>query len=97
MDSISFNTGRMYTAFGQPIVAVKLCDTLYFVDHARHISGWVKVGDTDPLTKRLVLLNYDANAYEDAPEYIGSDMLEVDDFAGILEASSDIALTKLQS
>lgn len=65
-DTLAFNTGRKYAAFGQPISAARDPSTgdVAFVDHARMIHGVIR--DIDPafFTRAVILARYDAHRYE---------------------------------
>ena len=63
-DTLAFNTGRKYAAFGQPITAARDPETgdVAFVDHARMIHGVIR--NLGRLTAAKVLAAYDAGAYE---------------------------------
>jgi hypothetical protein len=61
MKTISFNTGRKYTAQGQRITATLHDDqTVTFWDHDRMIDGEFKLGEFDRFTAQTVLAAYDA-------------------------------------
>lgn len=67
---IQFNTGRGYSASGQPITAVQHDHCVKFRDHARGITGTIPVAlgmrlDTAGL-REFVMFNYDKNNYTDA-------------------------------
>ena len=67
---IQFNTGRGYSAAGQPITAVQYDDCVKFRDHARGITGTIPVAlgmrlDTAGL-QEFVMWNYDRSNYTDA-------------------------------
>ena len=67
---IQFNTGRGYSASGQPITAVQNDHEIKFRDHARGITGTIPVAlgmrlDTAGL-REFVMWNYDRNNYTDA-------------------------------
>jgi len=59
--TLHWNTGRMYTRFGQRISAVKIGDMIWFKDHDRLIIGTVIT--SAPLTQELVMTLYDNNRY----------------------------------
>mgnify|MGYP003505180474 FL=1 len=68
---IQFNTGRGYSASGQPITAVQNDDAVKFRDHARGITGTIFVaGSVRPTLaselQEFVMWNYDRNNYMDA-------------------------------
>lgn len=62
MTTITFNTGRKYTAEGQIIKATLHDDgVITFMDHSRHIDGqFGPITPPQPLTKELVMAAYDA-------------------------------------
>ena len=67
---IQFNTGRGYSASGQPITAVQYDDCVKFRDHARGITGTIRVAlgmrlDTAGL-QEFVMWNYDRGNYTDS-------------------------------
>ncbi len=67
---IQFNTGRGYSATGQPITAVQYDDCVKFRDHARGITGTIPVTlgvqlDTAGL-QEFVMFNYDRGNDTDA-------------------------------
>ena len=68
---IQFNTGRGYSATGQPITAVyNYSNVVMFRDHARGITWTIPVAlgmrlDTAGL-REFVMWNYDKNNYTDA-------------------------------
>lgn len=67
---IQFNTGRGYSATGQPITAVyNYSNVVMFRDHARSITGTIPVAwmrlDTAGL-QEFVMWNYDRGNYTDA-------------------------------
>lgn len=68
---IQFNTGRGYSATGQPITAVyNYSNVVMFRDHARGITGTIPVAlgmrlDTAGL-REFVMFNYDRGNYKDA-------------------------------
>ena len=68
---IQFNTGRGYSATGQPITAVyNYSNVVMFRDHARGITGAIPVAlgmrlDTAGL-QEFVMFNYDRGKYTDA-------------------------------
>lgn len=62
--TIAFNTGRKYTASGQPIVATLHDDgVVTFMDHARHIDGEYDSHFPELFDARGVLAMYDSGAY----------------------------------
>ena len=65
-----FNTGRGYSATGQPITAVRYHDCVKFRDHARGITGRIPIALGMRLDKaglqEFVMFNYDRNNYTDA-------------------------------
>ena len=68
---IQFNTGRAYSASGQPITAVQYDDCVKFRDHARGITGTIYVaGSVRPMDalelQEFVMWNYDRSNYMDA-------------------------------
>lgn len=68
---IQFNTGRGYSASGQPITAVYyFSNIVMFRDHARGITGTIPVALGMRLDKaglqEFVMFNYDRNNYKDA-------------------------------
>ena len=68
---IQFNTGRGYSASGQPITAVQNDHEIKFRDHARGITGTIYVaGSVLPTLaselQEFVMWNYDRNNYMDA-------------------------------
>ena len=68
---IQFNTGRGYSASGQPITAVQNDHEIKFRDHARGITGTIYVaGSVWPTLaselQEFVMWNYDRNNYMDA-------------------------------
>ena len=78
METLAFNTGRMYGDQGQRIAAV-LLDTgsIVFCDRDRHIEGLITAGGLTPAeVKQFGLFTKNAimNAY-DAGEYINADNL----------------------
>ena len=68
---IQFNTGRGYSATGQPITAVyNYSNVVMFRDHARGITGAIRVAtgmrlDTAGL-REFVMFNYDRGNYKDS-------------------------------
>jgi hypothetical protein len=61
MKTITFNTGRKYTAEGQVIVATLHDDgVVTFMDHSRGIDGEFKLGE-GRFDSAKVLFNYDRN------------------------------------
>ena len=68
---IQFNTGRGYSATGQPITAVyNYSNVVMFRDHARGITGTIPVAlgmhlDTAGL-QEFVMWNYDRGNYTDS-------------------------------
>jgi hypothetical protein len=64
MKTISFNTGRKYTAQGQRITATLHDDqTVTFWDHDRHIDGQFQLEPGQAFNARLVLACYDQYKY----------------------------------
>jgi hypothetical protein len=68
---IQFNTGRGYSAVGQPITAVQRDHEVKFRDHARGITGTIYVArSVRPMNahelQEFVMWNYDRNNYTDA-------------------------------
>ena len=69
---IQFNTGRGYSATGQPITAVyNYSNVVMFRDHARGITGTIFVASSvRPMDARelqeFVMWNYDRSNYTDA-------------------------------
>ena len=66
-----FNTGRGYSASGQPITAVQYDDCVKFRDHARGITGTIYVaGSVRPMIaselQEFVMFNYDRCNYTDS-------------------------------
>lgn len=62
--TVTFNTGRQYSAEGQPISAAfdPETGTIAFVDFGRLIEGVIR--NRTKITKALVMAAYDAGAYE---------------------------------
>lgn len=81
-DMIKFNTGRLYAANGQPIVAIKVGRVVCFYDHARMIEGFFVTDE--PLTDRAVMEAYNSGTYE--PSYHTIDPVERDDALAAAEA-----------
>jgi hypothetical protein len=71
MKTISFNTGRGYTAKGQRIAAKRIGDRVIFVDIDRGLD-YVTSGPCD-LTQRAIMRAYDHNetesVYSVIPDY----------------------------
>lgn len=68
---IQFNTGRGYSATGQPITAIKRDHEVKFRDHARGITGTIPVSGGMPDMggwdlQEFVMFNYDRGNYMDA-------------------------------
>lgn len=64
MKRIQFNTGRMYSAQGQKIVAILHDDGIVsFMDHSRMIGGEFELGQDCPFNQVEVMRNYDGNNY----------------------------------
>lgn len=69
---IQFNTGRGYSASGQPITAVyNYSNVVMFRDHARGITGTIPVALGMPDMggwdlQEFVMFNYDRGNYTDA-------------------------------
>lgn len=68
---IQFNTGRGYSASGQPITAVyNFSNVIMFRDHARGITGTIRVALGMRLDKaglqEFVMWNYDRGRYTDS-------------------------------
>lgn len=62
--TITFNTGRKYTAAGQPITATLHPDgTVTFFDHGRMIDGEITTLTAEEFSARNVLREYDAGRY----------------------------------
>jgi hypothetical protein len=62
--TIAFNTGRKYTASGQPITATLHDDGIVtFMDHARHIDGEFRSLGNIEFGSRMVMDMYDAGTY----------------------------------
>lgn len=62
--TIAFNTGRKYTASGQPIVATLHDDgVVTFMDHARCIDGEFPMPEFSTFGDRLVMQMYDNGRY----------------------------------
>ena len=64
METIAFNTGRKYAAFGQPISAAfdAASGAIAFVDHARLIEGVLR--DRTRFSQAAVMAAYDAGRYD---------------------------------
>jgi hypothetical protein len=61
LQTISFNTGRMYSALGQRIVATLYDDGIVtFMDHDRGIDGYFRLGQHCRLTETEVMHWYDS-------------------------------------
>jgi hypothetical protein len=70
---IEWNTGRLYTAEGQRIVAEVLSDCIVFYDTARGFGGtvslpWGAIMDDVAALQRHVMRCYDRNDYKSTPE-----------------------------
>jgi len=59
---IKFNTHRMYSVFGQRIVAAQVDGKTYFVDIDRMITG--VFDEPVELTERSIMRAYDAHEYQ---------------------------------
>lgn len=69
---IQFNTGRGYSATGQPITAIQRDHEVKFRDHVRGITGTIPVSGGMPDMggwdlQEFVMFNYDRGNYMDAP------------------------------
>lgn len=63
MNTIRFNTGRLYTRNGQPITATLHDDgVVTFMDHGRGIAGSFVLGSRE-FNERTVMEAYDWNKY----------------------------------
>ncbi len=68
---IQFNTGRGYSATGQPITAIQRDHGVKFRDHARGITGIILVSSATyemgaSELQEFVMWNYDRGNYTDA-------------------------------
>lgn len=64
MKTISFNTGRLYTANGQRITATLHDDgVVTFFDHSRGVYGEFTLPEYVPFTKDIVMFNYIRNRH----------------------------------
>jgi hypothetical protein len=63
MEKIEFNTGRKYATNGQPIVAVRIGETVIFKDEARLIVGTFELPAGQPLSQSAVMRAYDNYGY----------------------------------
>lgn len=69
MKTVSFNTGRKYTARGQVITATLHNDgVITFMDHSRMISGEIAASEfhTAESVERHTMRAYDSNAYQES-------------------------------
>mgnify|MGYP001806883874 CR=1 FL=1 len=62
MRTLSFNTGRLYTAHGQRIRAACDGETIYFEDKDRMVDGILPRAVCD-FTPRAIMRAYDMGAY----------------------------------
>ena len=58
---LSFNTGRMYSPKGQPILAKSHCNGVLFRDLARNIHGFIS---NCRLDQNAIMAEYDNGNYE---------------------------------
>lgn len=64
MQTIKFNTGRLYTAEGQFIVATLHDDgVVTFMDHSRKVSGEFLMAEFDRFSQETVMWHYDHHKY----------------------------------
>lgn len=64
METLSFNTGRLYTAHGQRIRAASDGETIYFTDADRLIAGMIPA-DACRFSPRAIMRAYDRGDYAD--------------------------------
>ena len=93
METLTFNTGRLYTKNGQQIVAAMNDDGVcYFYDRSRMIDGWI-TRRLPRLTPEAVMLNYDANNYA----LSRPDMMSMSDATMISDAACSLDVAPLSA